>query len=95
VFEVKKREDTTLDLSGKSFRFILRTVEEVGSKQHKAIKRMDFGLVNKSEIIKEYLNFSIISRDIYFKNEYLVKHVDAWFEENESDLSLYSNGIMR
>ncbi len=93
VFEMKKREDTRLDLSGKSFQFIFRTLEEIKSKKHKAIKRMDFGLENKSELIKEYLNFSVISRDLYFKNEYLVKHFDAWFEEsidaNIPKISLY------
>jgi serine/threonine protein kinase len=54
---------------------------------------MDFGLENKSELIKEYLNFSVISRDLYFKNEYLVKHFDAWIEEsidaNILKISLY------
>jgi serine/threonine protein kinase len=35
------------------------------------------------------LNFSIISRDLYFENEYLVKHVGAWFEGNESQISFY------
>jgi serine/threonine protein kinase len=93
VFEVKRRENIKFDFSEKSFGFILRTREEIESKKHKAIKRMDFGLENKSEIIKEYLNFSIISRDLYSENECLVKHIDAWFEEsvveNVPKISLY------
>ena len=46
----------------------------------------------KNKIIREYLNYKIIMRD-YSKNEYLVKHFDAWFEEsvvsNQSGISLY------
>ncbi len=83
VFEVKIRENTKFDFYRKSFRFYLKIEDEIESKKHKAIKRINFGLENKSELIKQYLNFSIISRDLYFKNEYLVKHIDAWFEENE------------
>jgi hypothetical protein len=93
VFEVKIRENTNFDFSGKSTGFDLRKMIEIESKEHKAIKRMDFSLENKSEIIKEYLNFSVISRGIYFENEYLVKHIDAWFEEsidaNIPKISLY------
>jgi hypothetical protein len=93
VFEVKERDDTILDLSVKSLQSFYRTKEVFGSKKHKAIKRMDFGLENKSELIKEYLNFSVISRDLYFENEYLAKHIDAWFEEsidaNIPKISLY------
>jgi hypothetical protein len=93
VFEVKRRENIEFDFSGKSLRIYLRTIKEIESKEHKAIKRMDFGLENKSVIIKEYLNFSVISRDLYFKNEYLVKHINAWFEEsidaNIQKISLY------
>jgi hypothetical protein len=97
VFEVEKREDAKYDFSGKSFEYFESITEELlddsTSKKHKAIKRMDFDLEKKSEIIKEYLNFSVISRDLYFKNEYLVKHYDAWFEEsndkNDPKISLY------
>jgi len=89
VFEVKIRENTKFDFYRKSFRFYLKIEDEIESKKHKEIKRINFGLENKSELIKQYLNFSIISRDLYFKNEYLVKHIDAWFEENESGIPLY------
>jgi hypothetical protein len=93
VSKVKVREDTEFDFSGKTFRFVLRIIGEIESKKHKAIKRINFALENKSEIIREYLNFSIISRDLNFENEYLVKHFDAWFEEsigaNKPKISLY------
>jgi hypothetical protein len=79
VFEMRRREDTELDFSGKSFGFLLRSIKD---NKHKAIKRMEFDLENKNEIIKEYFNFSIISRDFNFENEYLVKHFDAWLEES-------------
>jgi alpha-tubulin suppressor-like RCC1 family protein len=62
-------------------------------REYSAIKRIELSAeVDKNEIITEYLNYKIISRD-YWKNEYLVKHFDAWFEEsvvsNQSGISLY------
>jgi alpha-tubulin suppressor-like RCC1 family protein len=60
--------------------------------EYSAIKRIEFFKVDKNEIIREYLNYKIITRN-YSKNEYLVKHFDAWFEEkvvsNQSGISLY------
>jgi hypothetical protein len=60
--------------------------------EYSAIKRIEFGhatsVVGKDEIIREYLNFKIMTRN-YSQNEYLVKHFDAWFEENQSGISLY------
>jgi serine/threonine protein kinase len=48
--------------------------------------------VEIDEIIREYLNYLILSRNCS-ENEYLVKHFDAWFEEsavqNQSGISLY------
>jgi serine/threonine protein kinase len=44
--------------------------------------------VGKDEIIREYLNYRIMTTN-YSENEYLVKHLDAWFEENQSAISLY------
>jgi serine/threonine protein kinase len=61
-------------------------------KDYSAIKRIEFTSVDKNEIIREYLNYKIITRN-YSKNEYLVKHFDAWFEENTVEnvlkISLY------
>jgi serine/threonine protein kinase len=62
-------------------------------REYSAIKRIELSAeVDKNEIITEYLNYKIISRD-YWKNEYLVKHFDAWLEEsvvsNQSRISLY------
>jgi hypothetical protein len=61
--------------------------------EYSAIKRIEFtSVVGKDVIIREYLNYKIITRD-YSKNEYLVKHFDAWFEEsiveNVPKISLY------
>jgi hypothetical protein len=60
--------------------------------EYSAIKRVEFTSVDKNKIIREYLNYKIITRN-YSKNEYLVKHFDAWFEEsfasNQSGISLY------
>jgi serine/threonine protein kinase len=60
--------------------------------EYSAIKRIEFGhatsVVGKDEIIREYLNFKIMTRN-YSQNEYLVKHFDAWFEENQSGISLF------
>jgi hypothetical protein len=57
-----------------------------------AIKKIRFNIENKSDIIREYLNYQIISKD-YSENENLVKHFNAWFEEyvnpNESEICLY------
>jgi serine/threonine protein kinase len=61
-------------------------------REYSAIKRIEFTSVDKSEMIREYLNYKIITRN-YSKNEYLVQHFDAWFEErivsNQSGISLY------
>jgi tRNA A-37 threonylcarbamoyl transferase component Bud32 len=57
-----------------------------------AIKRIEFTSVDKNEIIREYLNYKIITRNCC-ENKYLVKYFDAWFEEsvvsNHSGISLY------
>jgi serine/threonine protein kinase len=46
-----------------------------------AKKKIRFNIENKSEKIKEYLNYKIITRN-YSENDYLVKNIDAWFEES-------------
>jgi serine/threonine protein kinase len=79
VFKVKSRED--------SIYYRSRRIE------YSATKRIEFTtVVGKDEIIREYLNYKIITKD-YCKNEYLVEHFDAWFEEsvvsNQSGISLY------
>jgi hypothetical protein len=62
-------------------------------REYSAIKRIEFTSgVGINEIIREYLSYKIITRN-YSKNENLVKHFDAWFEEsvvsNQSRISLY------
>jgi translation initiation factor 2 beta subunit (eIF-2beta)/eIF-5 len=61
-------------------------------RKYSAIKRIEFTSVDKNEIIREYLNYKIITRNCS-ENEYLVKHLDAWIEEtvvsNQSGISLY------
>jgi hypothetical protein len=56
------------------------------------IKKIRFRLENKNEIIREYLNYSIMKKN-YSENKHLVKHFNAWFEEsvvsNQSGISLY------
>jgi hypothetical protein len=82
VFKVKRREDNDY------FKriFMWREIE------YSAIKRIEFTSVDKNEIIREYFNYRIITRN-YSENENLVKHFDAWFEEsvvsNQSGISLY------
>jgi hypothetical protein len=60
--------------------------------EYSAIKRIEFTSVDKNEIVREYLNHLIVTKD-YSKNEYIVKHFDSWFEEsvvsNQSGISLY------
>jgi hypothetical protein len=72
-------------------------VKRIGYSAYSAIKKIEFTSVVKNEIIREslireYLNYLIISRD-YSENKYLVKHLYAWFEEsdnpNESGISLF------
>jgi hypothetical protein len=53
------------------------------------IKKIRFSLENKNEIIREYLNYSIMKKN-YSENKHLVKHFNAWFEES---LDLYDSGI--
>ncbi len=49
--------------------------------EYSALKRIELIRgVRKNEIIREYLNYKIMTTD-YFRNEYLVEHFDAWFEE--------------
>jgi hypothetical protein len=78
VFKVKRREDSDFH-------------RRIG-REYSAIKRIEFTSVNKNEIIREYLNYKIITRNCS-ENEYLVEHFDAWFEEsivsNQSRISLY------
>jgi hypothetical protein len=78
VFKVKRREDSDF-------------YERLG-RGYSAIKRIEFTSVNKNEIIREYLNYKIITRNCS-ENEYLVEHFDAWFEEsvvsNQLRISLY------
>ncbi len=62
-------------------------------REYSAIKRIEFNsVVGKDEMIREYLNYRITTRN-YSKNQYLVKHFDAWFEEsvveNVPKISLY------
>ncbi len=80
VFQVKRREDSDY------YRWLGR--------EYSAVKRIELkeNLVDKSEMIREYLNYKIITRN-YRGNEYLVEHFDAWFEErvvaNQSGISLF------
>ncbi|HEY6437443.1 MAG TPA: hypothetical protein VIY47_12705, partial [Ignavibacteriaceae bacterium] len=79
VFKVKRREDSD---------YYRRE-----GREYPAIKRIEFtSVVGKDEIIREYLNYRITTRN-HSKNEYLVKRIDAWFEEsidvNIPKISLY------
>jgi WD40 repeat protein len=82
VFKVKRKEDSDHYNYYRS-----------EGREYSAIKRIEFSsVVGKDEIIREYLNYKIITRN-YSENEYLIKHFDAWFEEsvvsNHSGISLY------
>jgi hypothetical protein len=61
-------------------------------REYSAIKRIEFTSVDKNEIIREFLNYKVMTKD-YSKNEYLVKYYDFWIEEivkpNGSEFSLY------
>jgi hypothetical protein len=65
---------------------------EIREREYSAIKRIVFTSVDKTEMIREFLNYKIMTKD-YSKNEFLVQHFDAWFEENvvskKSGISLY------
>ena len=67
VFRVKRKED--IDYYRRKGR------------EYSAIKRIEFTSVDKNEIIREYLNYLIITKD-FSENKYLVKHLNAWFEES-------------
>jgi hypothetical protein len=69
VFKVKIKEDN--DYSNKHRR----------EREYSATKRIEFTRDVGKDEMREYLNYRIITRD-YSNNEYLVKHFDAWFEEN-------------
>lgn len=47
-----------------------------------AIKKIEFKSVNKSEIIKEYVNYLTIYNIREPGHKFLVRHSDAWFEES-------------
>jgi alpha-tubulin suppressor-like RCC1 family protein len=83
VFKVKLRENNDYFKQG-----IIRR-----ERKYSAIKKIEFTpVVGKDEIIREYLNYKVITKG-YSKNEYLVEHFDAWFEEsvvsNQSGICLY------
>jgi serine/threonine protein kinase len=63
------------------------------SRVYSAIKRIELSpLVDINEIIREFLNFFIINRDVkYVSNDYLVEHIDAWFEKNVPNQSEISH----
>jgi serine/threonine protein kinase len=64
-----------------NFEHYVRKLQQRVNNECIAIKRIEFDLEKKNELIREYLNFSIIRQELYFENEYLVKHFDAWIEE--------------
>jgi serine/threonine protein kinase len=74
--------------------FKVRTTKK--ERDYSAIKRIDFGPptsdVRKDEIIREYLNYKIMTTRSS-QNKYIVRHFDAWFEEsidqNIPKISLY------
>jgi serine/threonine protein kinase len=69
------------ELGSGSFGSVFK-VENKRSGGYSAIKRIELpSVVGKDEMIREYLNYRITTRN-YSKNEYLVKHIDAWFEES-------------
>jgi serine/threonine protein kinase len=78
VFEVKRREDNDYYRWGKG--------------EFSAIKRIEFTSDDTNKIrkyrIREYLNYKKMTKDCS-ENENLVEYFDAWFEENESRISLY------
>jgi len=70
-FKVKIREDNNY--------------HRLRESEYSAINRIELSAsVDKNEIITEYLNYRIITKN-YFENEYIVKHFYAWFEESVSN----------
>lgn len=84
------------EIGSGSFGIVFKAKEKYGLGEFFAIKKIEFNIENKTDIINEYLNFSLINRIRSFGDDYLVKHLDAWFEESnvevilkEAKLSLY------
>jgi hypothetical protein len=72
-----------------SFGSVVKVKSKKPPGDYSAVKRIEFTSdVGKDEIIREYLNYKIMTRN-YYNNEYLVKHFDAWFEENQSGFCLF------
>jgi serine/threonine protein kinase len=88
VFKAKSKNDTHLDfmysipykIRGRNCSRYVFLKE--GHQQYSAVKRIDFYLVKKEEIIRDYMNYYIISEHRYILTKYLVKYFDAWFEES-------------
>jgi hypothetical protein len=72
-----------------SFGSVVKVESKRWSGDYLAVKRIEFPSdVRKDEIIREYLNYRIMTRN-YYRNEYLVEYFDAWFEENQSGICLF------
>jgi len=46
-----------------------------------AIKKIEFDSISSSEAVREYTNFVTIYQMTYYEKEFLVKHLDGWFEQ--------------
>jgi serine/threonine protein kinase len=66
-----------------------RRFHQLKDKNLSAIKFINNDLLENLVLIREFLNFSELSQKFYFNNEYLVKHLDAWFELDIPKISLY------
>jgi serine/threonine protein kinase len=91
VFKVKIKDKYKYMLRGwREGKYL--PINGLSGREYSAIKRIEFTSVDKNKIIREYLNYEIVTRNCS-ENEYLVKHIDAWFEEsvvsNQSGISLY------
>jgi hypothetical protein len=76
-----KNFEQVSELGYGSFGTVVKAKDRENAK-YSAIKIIDFNREKKYEIIREYLNFSVINRMDCFENKFLVKHFDAWFEES-------------
>jgi serine/threonine protein kinase len=79
------------EASGNVFRVKNRELDK-----YTAIKKMEFKFEHKNDTIKEFKNCSIIHKMRFQKNDFLVNHIDARFEEenihfnsNDTKFSLY------
>jgi hypothetical protein len=76
---------------GKGTYGVVYAAKLIESNSFYAIKKIQFNSEHRYEVLKEYMNFSVIHKLTDSKNKYLASHFDAWFEEKHEKFNEEAN----